>query len=120
MQGLKTNSGICLVKGGVWITTGSHAMFADWMHSIADVANYSYRLMELNRSGRRWKGLFLAYSGRKRDVAHPYGYAPLRYITADRSFVSESLKALESSQVPLPRGRRQEPEMPAPRACSCS
>eukprot|EP00434_Breviolum_minutum_P008597 symbB.v1.2.007584.t1/scaffold386.1/size215569/10 len=45
------------------------------MHSIADVANYSYRLMELNRSGR------------KSDVAHPYGYAPLRYITADRSFV---------------------------------
>lgn len=42
------------VKGGVWISTGSHAMFADWMHSIADVANYSYRLMELNRSGRPW------------------------------------------------------------------
>ena len=67
MQGLKTNSCICLVprletfrqglskvKGGVWISTGSHAMFADWMHSIADVANYSYRLMELNRSGRPW------------------------------------------------------------------
>lgn len=75
MQGLKTNSCICFVKGGVWLSTGSHAMFADWMHSIADVANYGYRLMELNRSGR------------KRDVAHPYGYAPLRYITADRSFV---------------------------------
>ncbi|CAK8992426.1 unnamed protein product [Durusdinium trenchii] len=75
MQGLKTNSCICFVKGGVWMSTGSHAMFADWMHSIADVANYAYRLMELSRSGR------------KRDVAHPYGYAPLRYITADRSFV---------------------------------
>eukprot|EP00931_Biecheleriopsis_adriatica_P088102 TRINITY_DN62486_c0_g1_i1.p1 TRINITY_DN62486_c0_g1~~TRINITY_DN62486_c0_g1_i1.p1 ORF type:complete len:613 (-),score=126.90 TRINITY_DN62486_c0_g1_i1:29-1846(-) len=75
MQGLKTNAGICTVKGAVWYSTGSHAMFADWMHSIADVANYSYRLMELNRSGRA------------RDVAHPYGYAPLRYITADRSFV---------------------------------
>jgi len=75
MQGLRTNSCICLVKGGVWFVTGSHAMFADWMHSIADVANYSYRLMELNRSAR------------KRDLQHPYGYAPLRYITADRSFV---------------------------------
>mmetsp|Transcript_51334 Transcript_51334/g.142065 ORF Transcript_51334/g.142065 Transcript_51334/m.142065 type:complete len:352 (+) Transcript_51334:1-1056(+) len=45
------------------------------MHSIADVANYSYRLAELNRSAR------------ERDASHPYGYAPLRYITADRSFV---------------------------------
>merc|ERR1740121_745424 len=55
--------------------TGSHVVFADLMHSIADVANYSYRLMELNRSSRA------------RDLSHPYGYAPLRYITADRSFV---------------------------------
>ena len=45
------------------------------MHSIADVANYAYRLVELNRSAK------------DRDSAHPYGYAPLRYITADRSFV---------------------------------
>ncbi|CAJ1359964.1 unnamed protein product [Effrenium voratum] len=78
MQGLKSNTCICLVKGGVWVFTGSHAIFADWMHSIADVANYGYRLMELRRSGR------------KRDMAHPYGYAPLRYITADRSFVQGS------------------------------
>lgn len=74
-QGLKSNTLICVVKGSIWAGTGSHAMFADWMHSIADVANYGYRLMELNRSART------------RDVQHPYGYAPLRYITADRSFV---------------------------------
>jgi len=75
LQGLKTNVGICTAKGVVWYATGSHAMFADWMHSIADVANYAYRLVELNRSARQ------------RDFSHPYGYAPLRYITADRSFV---------------------------------
>lgn len=75
LQGLRTNSAICVAKGGVWFATGSHVMFADWMHSIADVANYSYRLMELKRSAKL------------RDFAHPYGYAPLRYITADRSFV---------------------------------
>jgi len=75
LQGLKTNSAICVAKGGVWFATGSHVMFADWMHSIADVANYSYRLMELK------------HSAKFRDSAHPYGYAPLRYITADRSFV---------------------------------
>jgi len=75
LQGLRTNVAICSVKTGVWIMTGSHVVFADLMHSIADVANYSYRLMELNRSART------------RDLSHPYGYAPLRYITADRSFV---------------------------------
>eukprot|EP00438_Fugacium_kawagutii_P000559 Skav223860 [mRNA] locus=scaffold2304:657068:660110:- [translate_table: standard] len=63
------------------------------MHSIADVANYGYRLMELNRSGRTMRSgcgpdvSIPDHSCRKRDVAHPYGYAPLRYITADRSFV---------------------------------
>jgi len=75
LQGLRTNVAICSVKSGVWVMTGSHVVFADLMHSFADVANYSYRLLELNRSSRT------------RDAAHPYGYAPLRYITADRSFV---------------------------------
>lgn len=75
LTGLRINIVICSVKGGVWLMTGSHVVFADFMHSIADVANYSYRLLELSRSLR------------KRDLSHPYGYAPLRYITADRSFV---------------------------------
>mmetsp|Transcript_41740 Transcript_41740/g.117993 ORF Transcript_41740/g.117993 Transcript_41740/m.117993 type:complete len:530 (+) Transcript_41740:672-2261(+) len=75
VQGLYSNVFICLTKGLVWFFTGSHAVFADWMHSIADVVNYSYRLMELN------------YSTKQRDHFHPYGYAPRRYITADRSFV---------------------------------
>lgn len=75
LQGLRTNIAICTAKGAVWLWTGSHVMFADLMHSIADVLNYSYRLAELNRSARQ------------QDIYHPYGYAPLRYITADRSFV---------------------------------
>jgi len=62
-------------QGRVWWYTGSHAVFADLMHSAADVANYGYRILELNRSAQN------------ADLAHPYGYAPLRYITADRSFV---------------------------------
>jgi len=75
LQGLRTNVAICMAKGAVYMATSSHVMFADWMHSIADVANYSYRLIELKRSAKH------------RDYSHPYGYAPLRYITADRSFV---------------------------------
>jgi len=74
-QGLISNSAICLVKGSVWVYTGSHAVFADLMHSCADVANYLYRILQLSRSMQ------------KSDLSHPYGYAPLRYITADRSFV---------------------------------
>lgn len=74
-QGLVSNSMICCVKSVVWFYTGSHAIFADLMHSVADVANYGYRLLELRRSSQT------------RDHTHPYGYAPLRYITADRSFV---------------------------------
>jgi len=63
------------VKTLVWLYTGSHAVFADLMHSSSDVANYSYRLLQLSKSDQI------------RDFEHPYGYAPLRYITADRSFV---------------------------------
>jgi len=74
-QGLLSNAMICFVKGVVWVFTGSQAIFTDLMHSCADVANYMYRLSMLRSS---------ASGG---DVTHPYGYAPLRYIVADRSFV---------------------------------
>jgi len=74
-QGLISNSLICVVKSYVWWSTGSHAIFADLMHSSADVANYGYRIAQLQRTIQN------------PDVMHPYGYAPLRYITADRSFV---------------------------------
>jgi len=74
-QGLISNSIICVIKGGVWLYTGSHSIFADLMHSSADVANYAYRFSQLSGTLR------------SRDLHHPYGYAPLRYITADRSFV---------------------------------
>lgn len=74
-QGLISNVAICLVKGGVWIFTGSHAIFADLMHSTADVSNYAYRLYTLPQTSQQ------------RDFQRPYGYATLRFIAADRSFV---------------------------------
>lgn len=74
-QGLISNVAICLVKGSVWIVTGSHAIFADLMHSTADVSNYAYRLYTLPQTSKQ------------RDFTHPYGYATLRFIAADRSFV---------------------------------
>mmetsp|Transcript_31596 Transcript_31596/g.75747 ORF Transcript_31596/g.75747 Transcript_31596/m.75747 type:complete len:495 (-) Transcript_31596:8-1492(-) len=74
-QGLISNSIICTMKFGVWTVTQSSAILADFFHSLADVCNYGYRLLELKRSSKVG------------DSSHPYGYAPLRYITADRSFM---------------------------------
>ncbi|KAF4697463.1 hypothetical protein FOZ60_007548 [Perkinsus olseni] len=50
-------------------------VFADLMHSGADVANYGYRYSSL-----------LASFGKGRDIHHPYGYGRQRNIAADRSF----------------------------------
>lgn len=74
-QGLISNALICTAKGCVYYYTGSLAIYADLMHSAADVVNYAYRYLQLVRS---------ALPG---DIHHPYGYSPLRYITADRSFM---------------------------------
>ncbi|KAF4750466.1 hypothetical protein FOZ62_021597 [Perkinsus olseni] len=74
-QGLLSNVGIASVKFLVWISTGSSAVFADLMHSGADVANYGYRYSSL-----------LASFGKGRDIDHPYGYGRQRNIAADRSF----------------------------------
>lgn len=96
--GLASNIMICCVKGGVWLFSGSNAVFADLMHSFSDVANYSYRLIRLGGSAQ------------KRDFSHPYGYAPIRYITADRSFVILgglvllSLSTVASSSGAMPQG----------------
>eukprot|EP01062_Namystynia_karyoxenos_P037859 TRINITY_DN27535_c0_g1_i1.p1 TRINITY_DN27535_c0_g1~~TRINITY_DN27535_c0_g1_i1.p1 ORF type:complete len:579 (+),score=195.93 TRINITY_DN27535_c0_g1_i1:93-1739(+) len=72
-QGLLSNMVIFVIKGAVWTVTRSPAVFADTMHSMADVCNYLYRLWSLRK--------------RRPDAQHPYGYAPLRSVCADRSFV---------------------------------
>lgn len=57
-----------LVKTFAWIYTGSHSMFAESVHSLADTANQ----------------LILAVGIRKSiqspTADHPYGYHPMRYI----------------------------------------
>ena len=70
--GLLMNSVIAAAKGGVWIFTGSSAIFADFMHSFADSVNYLYRLVGMRERGK--------------DIDHPYGYGRQRYLFADRSF----------------------------------
>ena len=75
LQGLKSNLIIFGAKLVASKYTGSAALFADSMHSLADVCNYLYR--------------YISISGAQQvaDQNHPYGYAPLRHICADRSFV---------------------------------
>ena len=51
-QGLISNSAIAGVKGVVFAFTGSAAILADFMHSAADVSNYSYRYYTLLQVGR--------------------------------------------------------------------
>ncbi|CAD7922586.1 unnamed protein product, partial [Amoebophrya sp. A25] len=75
-QGLVSNSVILGIKFMAFLCTRSQAIYAEMMHSVADVMNYSYRLLMLRQSE-------LTHP----TQLHPYGYAPLRYITADRSFV---------------------------------
>ncbi|CAD7937302.1 unnamed protein product [Amoebophrya sp. A120] len=75
-QGLISNSLILSIKLAVFLVSRSQAIYAEMMHSVADVTNYSYRLLMLRQAERQGPNL-----------QHPYGYAPLRYITADRSFV---------------------------------
>eukprot|EP01061_Rhynchopus_euleeides_P000821 TRINITY_DN10599_c0_g1_i2.p1 TRINITY_DN10599_c0_g1~~TRINITY_DN10599_c0_g1_i2.p1 ORF type:complete len:516 (+),score=228.49 TRINITY_DN10599_c0_g1_i2:188-1549(+) len=75
LQGLQSN---LVIFGGKLLAskyTGSMALFADSMHSLADVCNYLYRYYSIT------------HSQKMADQTHPYGYAPLRHICADRSFV---------------------------------
>jgi zinc transporter 9 len=74
-QGLVSNGLIAMFKSIIFGLTGSSAIFADLCHSSADVANYAYRYHTVVRAERK-----------KADKTHPYGYARLRDVAADRSF----------------------------------
>lgn len=59
-----------LFKCGAWLYTGSHSMFAECIHSLADTINQ----------------LILAYGIHKStqiaDSDHPYGYSNMRYVSS--------------------------------------
>ncbi|KAK4296232.1 hypothetical protein Pmani_031261 [Petrolisthes manimaculis] len=59
-----------IMKLGAWAYTGSHSLFAEALHSFADVTNQ----------------LILAYgihkSKQSADVVHPYGYTSMRYVSS--------------------------------------
>ncbi|KAH8298490.1 hypothetical protein KR044_006394, partial [Drosophila immigrans] len=64
------NAANLLFKAGGWIYSGSHSMFAEVIHSLADLVNQ----------------LILAFgiykSSQKPDTDHPYGYMNMRYVSS--------------------------------------
>ncbi|PVD35248.1 hypothetical protein C0Q70_06529 [Pomacea canaliculata] len=59
-----------ILKFFAWIYTGSHSMFAEFVHSVADTMNQVIL------------GVGLYHSIKKPDVVHPYGYSNLRNISS--------------------------------------
>ncbi|XP_065581389.1 proton-coupled zinc antiporter SLC30A9, mitochondrial-like isoform X2 [Artemia franciscana] len=57
-------------KLGAWLYSGSHSMFSECLHSLADTVNQ----------------LILAFgiykSSQSANIAHPYGYSNMRYVTS--------------------------------------
>lgn len=64
------NGANLIMKLGAWAYTGSYSLFAEALHSFADVANQ----------------LILAYgihkSNQQADLIHPYGYTTMRYVSS--------------------------------------
>ncbi|RCV32955.1 hypothetical protein SETIT_7G044500v2 [Setaria italica] len=56
------------LKFGVWITTSSHVMLAELVHSVADFANQALLAYGLSSSRRA------------PDALHPYGYSKERFV----------------------------------------
>lgn len=64
------NGGNTFLKFVAWLATGSHAMFSEFIHSVADTLNQ----------------IILAYgiksSAKKADENHPYGYTNMQYVSS--------------------------------------
>lgn len=67
---LLANTGIALTKFIAWFFSGSSAMLAEGVHSVADAGNQALLLL----GGRKAK--------KKADVEHPFGYGRERYVYA--------------------------------------
>ncbi|XP_058063084.1 proton-coupled zinc antiporter SLC30A9, mitochondrial isoform X2 [Anopheles bellator] len=70
LTAIAINATNCVFKFGAWLYTGSHSMFAETIHSLADTINQ----------------LILAYGIHKStqiaDSDHPYGYSNMKYVSS--------------------------------------
>jgi cation diffusion facilitator family transporter len=67
---LAANTGIAVAKGTAAALTGSPALFAETLHTLADAGNEVLLFVALRRSRR------------PPDASHPFGYGPERYYWA--------------------------------------
>jgi cation diffusion facilitator family transporter len=67
---LAANTGIAVAKGTAAALTGSPALFAETLHTLADAGNEILLFVALRRSRR------------PPDASHPFGYGPERYYWA--------------------------------------
>jgi cation diffusion facilitator family transporter len=70
LAALAANGTIALAKGVAAALTGSPALFAETLHTVADAGNEVLLIVALRRSRR------------PPDASHPYGYGPERYYWA--------------------------------------
>lgn len=64
------NGANLVMKLGAWAFTGSHSLFAEALHSLADVTNQLILAYGIHKSKQR------------ADVIHPYGYTTMRYVSS--------------------------------------
>jgi cation diffusion facilitator family transporter len=70
LTALAANTTIATAKGVAWILTGSPALLAETLHTLADTGNEVLLWIALRRSRR------------PADATHPLGYGPERYYWA--------------------------------------
>lgn len=60
----------CIVKFAAWKTSGSHSMFSEGLHSLADTINQIILAFGIHKSIQR------------ADSDHPYGYTNMKYVAS--------------------------------------
>ena len=59
-----------MIKLIAWVLTGSHSLFAEAIHSLADTINQLILVYGIHKSTQR------------ANVDHPYGYANMRHVAS--------------------------------------
>src|SRR3954451_9556203 len=70
LTALAANTTIAVAKGSAAALTGSPALFAETLHTVADTGNEVLLYIAIRRSGQ------------SPDPSHPFGYGPERYYWA--------------------------------------
>lgn len=70
MYAIFINAANCLMKFAAWLFTGSHSMFSEFIHSLADTANQLILAAGIRQSLKQ------------PDVDHPYGWANFRNVSS--------------------------------------